>query len=173
MAALGAGFFLVQRRGVLGALTGALDRLFEGRLALAHSGSRRFDQALRALYARHLDVGMCVTWQVAAWVLGSGEIWLALQFLGRPRSILDAIAIEALIQAVSSAAFMVPAAIGVQEGAFVLIGGALGIDATTALALATARRLRDAVIFFPGLLAWQQTETRLRQASSAGDARLR
>jgi putative membrane protein len=173
MAALGAGFILVQRRGALGALTGALDRLFEGRLALAHSGSRRFDQALRALYVRHADVLMCLVWQLAAWALGSGEIWLALQFLGRPRSVLDAITIEALIQAVSSAAFMVPAAIGVQEGAFVLIGAALGIDATTALALATARRLRDAVIFFPGLLAWQQTEARLRQGSSAGDTRLR
>jgi len=173
MAALGAGFILVQRRDVFGALTGALDRLFEGRLALPHSGSRRFDQTLRAVYARHVDVGMCLAWQLAGWVLGSGEIWLALQFLGGPRSVLDAVTIEALIQAVSSAAFMVPAAIGVQEGAFVLIGAALGIDTTTALALATARRLRDAVIFFPGLLAWQQTETRLRQASSAGDTRLR
>jgi len=172
MAALGAAFMLVQRRGALGGVIGALDRLFEGRLALAHSGSRRFDQALRALYARHLDVAMCLAWQFAAWVLGSGEIWLALQFLGRPRSVLDAITIEALVQAVSSAAFMVPAAIGVQEGAFVLIGAALGIDATTALALATARRLRDAIIFFPGLLAWQQAETRLRQASTASGTHL-
>lgn len=173
MSVLGAVFILVQRKGTLGALTGALDRLFEGRLVRAHSGSLRFDQAARVLYARHLDVGMSLAWQSAAWVLGSGEIWLALQFLGPPRSVLDAIAIEALIQAVSSAGFMVPAAIGVQEGAFVLIGAALGIDTTTALALAAARRLRDAVIFFPGLLAWQQTETRLRQATSAGDTHLR
>jgi len=69
-----------------------------------------------------------------------------------------------LIQAVSSAAFIVPGALGVQEGAFVVIGAMLGIDATTALALATARRLRDVVIFFPGLIAWQWAETRIRNA---------
>ena len=72
--------------------------------------------------------------------------------------------IEALIQAVSSAAFIVPGALGVQEAAFVVIGAMLGIDATTALALATARRLRDVVIFFPGLIAWQWAEMRIRNA---------
>ena len=53
-----------------------------------------------------------------------------------------------------------------QEGGFVLIGAALGIDGTTALALATARRLRDVIIFFPGLIAWQWAETRVRSAPS-------
>ena len=72
-----------------------------------------------------------------------------------------------MIQAVSSATFIVPGAIGVQEGGFIVIGAALGIDATTALALATARRLRDVVIFFPGLIAWQWAEARLRDARSA------
>jgi uncharacterized membrane protein YbhN (UPF0104 family) len=105
-------------------------------------------------------------WQLAGWLLGAGEIWLALSFLGQQRSVLDAVAIEALIQAVSSAAFIVPAALGVQEGAFVVIGAALGIDAASALALATARRLRDVIIFFPGLIAWQWAEARMRNASS-------
>jgi uncharacterized membrane protein YbhN (UPF0104 family) len=118
---------------------------------------------LRAVYERHRDVGACFVWQLAGWLLGAGEIWLALSFLGQQRSVLDAVAIEALIQAVSSAAFIVPAALGVQEGAFVVIGAALGIDAVTALALATARRLRDVVIFFPGLIAWQWAEARMRR----------
>ena len=74
----------------------------------------------------------------------------------------DAIVIEALIQAISSAAFVVPGALGVQEGGFLLIGAALGIDGTTALALAAARRLRDVIVFFPGLIAWQWAETRAR-----------
>jgi putative membrane protein len=159
---LGAGFVLAQRAGALGALTDILDRLFAGRLGLAHSQSLRFDQALRAVYARRRDIVACFAWQFAGWTLGAGEIWLALQFLGQQRSVLDAVVIEALIQAVSSAAFIVPGALGVQEGAFVVIGAVLGIDATTALALATARRLRDVVIFFPGLIAWQWAETRMR-----------
>ncbi|HXU66473.1 MAG TPA: lysylphosphatidylglycerol synthase domain-containing protein, partial [Casimicrobiaceae bacterium] len=86
-------------------------------------------------------------------------IWLALYFLGHPRPLQDAIAIEALVQAVSSAAFIVPGALGIQEGAFVVIGAALGLDATTSLALASARRLRDLIIYLPGLIAWHRAET--------------
>jgi len=166
MISLGAGFVLAQRAGALGALTRILDRLFAGRLGLAQSESLRFDTALRAIYARRADVGACFAWQLAGWTLGAGEIWLALWFLGQARGALDAIAIEALIQAVSSAAFVVPAALGVQEAAFVVIGAAFGIDAATALALATARRLRDVIIFFPGLLAWQWAEARMRDAAT-------
>jgi putative membrane protein len=151
----------------LGALTRILDRLFAGRLGLAHTQSLRLDQALRAVYARRADVVACFAWQLAGWVLGAGEIWLALHFLGQERSVLDALVIEALIQAVSSAAFIVPGALGVQEGGFVVIGAVLGIDATTALALATARRLRDVIIFFPGLIAWQWAEMRVRSGRSA------
>jgi len=164
MIPLGVGFALALRSGTLGAITRFLDRLFAGRLAQVQAHSQRIDQALRALYGRQRDVSACFLWQLAGWTLGAGEIWLALYFLGQPRSGLEALIIEALIQAVSSAAFLVPAAIGVQEGAFVLIGAGLGIDASTALALAAARRLRDWVVFFPGLIAWQWTEASLRHA---------
>ncbi|MCS6492624.1 hypothetical protein NX872_30785, partial [Burkholderia thailandensis] len=47
---------------------------------------------------------------------------------------------------------------GLQEGGFVLIGGALGLDPATSLGLAGARRIRDLLIFVPGLLAWQHAE---------------
>jgi glycosyltransferase 2 family protein len=168
MVLLGVGFVLAQRAGALGVATRMLDRLFAGRLGFAHTHSQRLDEALRAVYKRRGDVGACLAWQLVGWVLGTGEIWLALHFLGEHRGVLDAVVIEALIQAVASAAFIVPAAIGVQEGGFVLIGAALGIDAPTALALATARRLRDVVIFFPGLIAWQWAEIRLRARRSTG-----
>jgi len=168
MIPLGVGFVLAQRGGALSVLIRLLDRLFAGRLAAAQIHAEGFDDALRAVYERHRDIGACFMWQLGGWMLGAGEIWLALRFLGLDRSLLDAIAIEALIQAVSSAAFMVPAALGVQEGAFVVIGAALGIDAASALALATARRVRDLLIFFPGLIAWQWTETHPRDAGSTG-----
>jgi putative membrane protein len=166
---LGGGFLFVQRRG---SLARVFNQLFAGRLAAMHRGSLRFEQALRAVYSRHRDVAACTAWQLVGWVLGSGEIWIALHFLGHPRGALDAMILEALVQAVSSAAFMVPAALGVQEGAFVFVGTALGIDATTALALAAARRLRDVVVFLPGLLAWQHAEKRIREGGTADGARL-
>ncbi|MDQ2915617.1 MAG: lysylphosphatidylglycerol synthase domain-containing protein [Pseudomonadota bacterium] len=162
MLALGAGFVLVQRAGGLAAMTGLVDRLFVGKLGATRARSLRLDRALRRVYERRGDVGACVAWQLVAWILGAGEIWLALYFLGQPRDLYDAIVIEALIQAISSAAFVVPAALGIQEGGFLLIGAALGIDASTSLALAAARRLRDLIIYLPGLLAWHRAEIRNR-----------
>jgi hypothetical protein len=52
----------------------------------------------------------------------------------------------------------VPGALGIQEGAFLLIGTMLGLDAPTALALAAARRLRDVLVFVPGVFVYQWSE---------------
>ena len=79
---------------------------------------------------------------------------------GHPASVQDALVIEAIVQAASSAAFIVPGALGIQEGVFLLVGGAFGIDPATALALAAARRLRDVVVFVPGVAAYQWSELR-------------
>jgi uncharacterized membrane protein YbhN (UPF0104 family) len=98
-------------------------------------------------------------WQTLQNLATSLEIWLALYFLGARVSLPEAFVIESLIQAVSSAAFFVPGGIGVQEGAFILIGNALGIGPSTSLALAGARRIRDVLIFVPGLVAWQVAES--------------
>ena len=173
MIALGIAFIFAQRGGVLSAMTRLTDPLLKGRFGSASAGSERLDAALAALYQRRREVMACFAWQLGGWMLGAGEIGLALHFLGRSPSVFDALVIEALIQAISSAAFVVPGALGVQEGGFVLIGAALGIDGTTGLALAAARRLRDLVIFFPGLIAWQWDETRTRKLKlhRAGHAR--
>ena len=170
---LGVAFVAVQRAGALSALTRIVDRLFAGRFDAAQASAAGFDAALSAIYERRRDVASCFAWQLAGWALGTGEIWLALYFLGQPMSVLDALAIEALIQALSSAAFIVPAALGVQEGGFIVIGAVLGIDAATSLALATARRLRDVVIFLPGLVAWQWIETRTRHSKTIGASQSR
>jgi putative membrane protein len=152
------GFLLVQRSGLFERVTRLLDRFAAGRLEAVIGHSARIDRAIRTLYRRRRVVLACTGWQLAGWIAGAGEIWLALHFLGHSVHPLTAVAIEALIQAASSAAFVVPGALGVQEGAFVLVGAAVGLDAPTALALAAARRLRDLVVFFPGLLAWQWSE---------------
>jgi len=64
----------------------------------------------------------------------------------------------------------VPGGLGVQEGGFILIGGALGLDPATCLALAGARRIRDLLIFVPGLLAWQIAESSGGSVAHALDA---
>jgi uncharacterized membrane protein YbhN (UPF0104 family) len=66
--------------------------------------------------------------------------------------------LESLGQAVRAGAFVVPGALGVQEGAFMLLGRALGIPPETALALSLSKRCRELLFGLPGLVVWQFSE---------------
>jgi hypothetical protein len=57
-------------------------------------------------------------------------------------------------------AFMVPNAIGVQEGAYILLGGALGLTPEFALSLSLLKRGRDLALGIPALVLWQLSESR-------------
>ncbi|AIO65170.1 membrane family protein [Burkholderia oklahomensis] len=145
----------------------ALNRVAGGQLASLVERSAQIDDALKAVWRRRgTVVRYLFFWQPLQHLATSLEIWLALHFLGTPVSLVDALAIEALIQALSSAAFFVPGGLGVQEGGFVLIGGALGLDPATSLGLAGARRIRDLLIFVPGLFAWQFAEASVATGTS-------
>jgi putative membrane protein len=165
LVALGAAFVAVQRAGIASAGARLLHRL-AGRFEDLIAGSERIDAAIGAIYARRRDIARCALWQCAGWVAGAAEIWLALYFLGQPRPIVDALIIDALIQAISSVAFVIPGALGVQEGGFLLLGALIGLDGSSALALAAARRVRDVVVYFPGLAGWHWAEVRIRRDAS-------
>ena len=55
---------------------------------------------------------------------------------------------------------MVPQALGVQEGGYIMLGALFGLSAEAALALSLVRRARDLVIGLPILLVWQVVEGR-------------
>jgi len=163
--------FVVQRYGAIHLLGRIFRALFRDRFVDVVGGARRLDRRVRNLYLRRRAVLACCGWQMLGWIAGGGEIWLALYFLGHPVSVWDAILLEALAQAVSSAAFVIPAAIGVQEGGFLLFGALLGLGPEVSLALALARRVRDLLVFAPALVAWQVLEGRWlwhRRAKAAG-----
>jgi glycosyltransferase 2 family protein len=150
-----AALFVVQRVGLFTLAAKLFRALFAGRFDALVGGAVPLDRAVRRLYRRRRAVLACFLWQLAGWSAGSGEIWLALLFLGHPVALGDAFAIEAVIQALSSSAFVVPAALGVQEGGFLVVGGLVGLSPELALALALVRRARDVIIFVPALLLWQ------------------
>jgi glycosyltransferase 2 family protein len=149
-----------QRHGAF-ELLGRAARPVAGRRfdALAASG-RRTDRALRAVWAHRSRVLRCGAWQLAGWIAGSLELAACLWLLGDGLRLRDALVLEALVQAASSAAFVVPGALGVQEGAFLAVGYAVGLPPSTALALALLRRARDVLVFVPALLLWQAQEGR-------------
>ena len=135
-----------------------MNQFAAGKLAGVLGHSVRIDRAVRLIYRRRSAVMRSVIWQSSGFLAGALEIWAALWFLGHPVGPTESLVIEAVIMAVSSAGFLVPGAIGIQEGGFLMIGTVLGLDPSTSLALAVARRLRDCIIFFPGLCAWYVVE---------------
>jgi putative membrane protein len=171
-------FSLVQHASPFERLTRMLNHATSGKLAALVGQSAQIDQGIKLIWRRRAVVlRYLFFWQPVQCIATALEIWVALYFLGSPVSLTEAVIIESLIQAVSSAAFFVPGGLGVQEGGFVLIGGALGLEPATCLALAGARRIRDLLIFVPGLIAWQiaesscKTHGRFARALSSIEAR--
>ena len=149
------GLIVVQRFGIVNIGEKLIRSLFGDRLAEVVGNAGRLDRVLKLVYRRPSRVVASTLWQLVGWLTGTAEIYFALLALGHPVGLVHAVILESLAQAVSSAAFMVPGAMGVQEGGFLLFGTLLGLDPEVALALALARRIRDLVVFVPALILWQ------------------
>lgn len=161
---------ILQHSGVAARLIGlAGRRLAERWPAIVEQSARveLVEAAARGIYGHRRGMLACLGLQFLGCLAGAIEVWLALHFLGRTVSFADAVILEAIVQAISSVAFIVPGALGVQEGGFLVVGAALGIDGPTSLALAAVRRLRDLVVFFPGLLVWHWSESRRSSTPAA------
>ncbi|AJK48544.1 flippase-like domain-containing protein [Burkholderia plantarii] len=162
-------FALVQHARPFERATQLLNRVTSGQFVETLGASARVDRFVMLLWRNTgVVVRYLAVWQTLQFLGFSLEIWLALLALGVHAPFADALVIEALIQLVSSLAFLVPGSLGVQEGGFVLIGGLLGLDPPVCLALAGARRLRDLLFYLPGLAVWQLAEHRPGRAR--GDA---
>jgi len=158
--ALVIGFYLAQQRGLFGTFTrlvqnyvGPLDEKWLER-------ADAIDEKAQRVYARRRDVLSSVIWLSTYWILGVLEVWVALWLLDYPVTFLEAFLIESLVQGVRAAAFLIPGALGAQEGGFLLLGTLLSIPAEASLALALARRARELAFGIPGILAWQWFEAR-------------
>jgi len=95
---------------------------------------------------------------LACWVAGALEVWIALRLAGRPLDFAVVLVIESLLYAIRTVAFAIPNAVGVQEGAYILLGGAFGLTPEMGLALSLLKRARDLAIGLPALGLWQALE---------------
>lgn len=126
-----------------------------------------FDLAVGHLYRRYGAIAMAMIWHLLAWVCRTGETWMVLHLLGSPVSLLEASVVETLLGAVRVAAFVMPAGLGVQEGALILLCGWIGVPPAPAFAMALIKRGRELALGLPGLMAWIVAERRLRRRHRA------
>jgi putative membrane protein len=161
MAILLGGFFLVQRKGFFGLAVLISGRFLGGQQRGSLSdGAASIDAEVNRLYGDRPALVASCFWHLMAWILGVGEVWFALRLLGHPVGIGTALLFESLGQVIRTGAFAVPGGLGIQEGGYVLVGAALGIEPGVALALSLARRVRELLLGLPGLAVWQASGIR-------------
>ena len=147
------GFYLLQRRGFFGKLI---------RLATRFAGQRDWsgwvthaeaiDLSIQEIYGRGGRVAASFFLSLVGWLVGAGEVYLILHFMGHPTSWLNALLLESLGQAIRGAAFAIPGALGVQEGGYLLLAPLAGLSSDAGLALSLAKRAREILLGLPGLL---------------------
>jgi len=168
-----AGFYFAQRRGIFRFLGRIISRLAGSSdwQSLVQGGDA-LDRTIRFLYARRRGVLACCAWTIISLVVGSGEIWLALWVLDLPASFVNALILQSMVLTIRSAAFAVPAGLGVQEGGYLVVGNLLGIPGEGAFALSLVARAREIGLGIPALITWQVIEgRRLLRARSPGAGR--
>ena len=130
---------------------------------LARRATRRAGEAagtgvaatLAAIRRRPAALALASAGHLAAWGLTGVQTWLTLRLLHAPTSLAGALILDSLTAAARAAAFLVPGALGVQEGALVLLGHLFAIATPAALALSLVRRGRDLALALPVLGLWQ------------------
>lgn len=117
----------------------------------ATSTAARVDAALRAFY-RQGRRRLAVAWayHFLGWLAGVVETWLALRLLGVPVPVATAVVVEAGAVGMRAVGFLVPAAVGIQEGGLVGLFTLLGLGPATGLAFGAVRRIREATYIVLG-----------------------
>lgn len=147
------GFYLAQRRGLFGRGLRMVSKALGPRdwPSLA-TRADAIDAAVGELYGKRDRVIATFWYSFGGWLLGTGEVWLALHFLGHPVSWIDALLLESVGQAIRGAAFMIPGSLGAQEGGYLLLAPLVGLPPDAALALSLAKRARELAFGLPGIL---------------------
>lgn len=154
--------FAFAQRPVLKMAQGLAGRLLPRSVATMAALTTELD----AIYAQRARVIAAFLLHLLAWVFSAAGAWVALRFMGSDLPLIDVLTIEALIFTLRTVAFAIPGGIGVQEGAYLLIGPLFGLTPSAALAVSLVKRARDIAVGVPGVLLWQAFEVRALRAGA-------
>ncbi len=130
----------------------------------AADGFAAMPAEMARLGAQRGRLGAAVTLHLAGWFITGAGTWISLRLLGWHGDMVPILALEALLDAVIAAAFIVPAAAGVQEAGYVALGQIFGVGPELALSVSLLRRGRDLLLGAPVLALWHWAELRRLRA---------
>lgn len=124
------------------------------------AGAAALHAELTGIYRRRIGLMVNFALHFACWVASAIQLWLVLWLAGAPLSFAAVLAIESLVYAIRTAGFAVPQAIGLQEGAYVVLGAGFGLSPEMALAVSLLKRGRDLATGLAVVAVWQTIEAR-------------
>lgn len=168
-----AGFILAQHKGLFRFLETLPERLGWTRAWGGVPEYLGIHAAIEEIYRHRARVVASLALHLTAWLVGALETWVALWFMGHSVSLADALAIESMVYALRTAAFIVPWAAGVQEGGYIVAGALFGLSPQLALGVSLLKRAREVITGVPSLVIWQCLEPwRLWRSSSRSSSTL-
>jgi putative membrane protein len=174
ISALGAaGFILAQRKGLFRFLERLPEKLDLKWAWTVLPDAEGIHAGIETIYQHGARVLTSGGVHLAAWVVGAGEAYVGLYFMGHAIAWSDALILESIAFALRTAAFVIPSRLGIQEGGYILLGAMFGLSPEVALALSLLKRGREIITGLPCLIIWQSVETRRlwareRRAKSSG-----
>jgi hypothetical protein len=124
--------------------------------------------AVARIHRQRRRLAAALALHLGAWIVGVGEGWIGLALMGHAVMWHDVLLLETCAFVLRSAGFMLPGAIGIQEGGYVLVAPLIGIAPEAALALSLLKRGRELLLGVPAGVAWQVIESgRLRARRAA------
>ncbi|MEQ8196214.1 MAG: lysylphosphatidylglycerol synthase domain-containing protein [Rhodospirillales bacterium] len=152
-------FFVLQRIGAVGFLAKFVSRISGTKgWGTMVDNVKDVDVAVREVYGDQIRFWWSVFVRLLARFAMSLEVWLAAYLMGHPIGLIEAFMFRSLIATVRGAAFFVPQGLGVQEAAFIVLGGLVGVPPGIALSISLATRVRELIESFTGILLWQHLE---------------
>ena len=153
-----AGFIVAQHKGLFRFLETLPGRLGWTQAWPGSSDPVGIHTAIQDIYRHRMRVAVNFAIHLLAWVVGAGETWVGLWFMGHQVTVAEALVIESMLHALRTVAFMVPWAAGVQEGVYLVAGTLFGLSPQVGLGLSLLRRAREIVTGLPSIIIWQCLE---------------
>ncbi|NNE38053.1 MAG: flippase-like domain-containing protein, partial [Gammaproteobacteria bacterium] len=152
-------FAILQRKGFFGIMAKLGGMFIDSDTWNEFSiNAEQIDHRIREIYRAKGKLVCAIALRTFSLAFQTFELWLACYLLNHPIGLMEAIMLKSLTSTLSEIAFIIPNGYGIQEGAFILIGGILGIPPDIALILSIAIRIHD-IIFDPsGLFALHHLE---------------
>ena len=168
-----AGFILAQRKGLFRLLERLPETLDLKWAWTVLPDAEGIHAGIQTIYQHRNRVLSSGGLHLAGWVVGAGEAYVGLYFMGHAIAWSDALILESIAFALRTAAFVVPSRLGIQEGGYILLGAMFGLSPEVALGLSLLKRGREIATGLPCLIIWQSVESRRlwskeRRAKSPG-----